>query len=100
MSRRLFQTLTVAAAALVLAACSGEPPPQFRNTDITGADYARTLAHWHSRFEAQWPAIKAQGFDERFRRMWRFYLAYCEAGFETGDIDVHHYVFAHAGEAG
>lgn len=65
-----------------------------------GRDYARTLAHWHARFEAQWPAIKAQGFDERFRRMWRFYLAYCEAGFETGDIDVHHYVFAHAGEAG
>ncbi|AMO38723.1 SAM-dependent methyltransferase [Thauera humireducens] len=65
-----------------------------------GRDYARTLAHWHTRFEAQWPAIKAQGFDERFRRMWRFYLAYCEAGFETGDIDVHHYVFAHAGEAG
>jgi len=65
-----------------------------------GRDYARTLAHWHCSFETQWPVIKAQGFDERFRRMWRFYLAYCEAGFETGDIDVHHYVFAHAGEAG
>ena len=65
-----------------------------------GRDYARTLAHWHCSFETQWPVIKAQGFDERFRRMWRFYLAYCEAGFETGDIDVHHYVFAHVGEAG
>ena len=60
-----------------------------------GKDYARTLAHWHERFEAQWPAVKAQGFDERFRRMWRFYLSYCEAGFVSGDIDVHHYVFAH-----
>ena len=60
-----------------------------------GRDYARTLAQWHERFEAQWPAVKAQGFDERFRRMWRFYLSYCEAGFETGDIDVHHFVFAH-----
>ncbi|HRA81314.1 MAG TPA: cyclopropane-fatty-acyl-phospholipid synthase family protein [Thauera sp.] len=60
-----------------------------------GRDYARTLAHWHRSFEAQWPAVKAQGFDERFRRMWRFYLSYCEAGFETGDIDVHHFVFAH-----
>ncbi len=65
-----------------------------------GRDYARMLAHWHCSFETQWPVIKAQGFDERFRRMWRFYLAYCEAGFETGDIDVHHYVFAHVGEAG
>lgn len=60
-----------------------------------GRDYARTLAQWHERFEAQWPAVKAQGFDERFRRMWRFYLSYCEAGFDTGDIDVHHFVFAH-----
>ncbi len=60
-----------------------------------GRDYARTLAHWHRSFEAQWPAVKEQGFDERFRRMWRFYLSYCEAGFETGDIDVHHFVFAH-----
>ena len=60
-----------------------------------GRDYARTLAHWHRSFEAQWPAVKAQGFDERFRRMWRFYLSYCEAGFVSGDIDVHHYVFAH-----
>ena len=64
-----------------------------------GRDYARTLAHWHRSFEAQWPAVKAQGFDERFRRMWRFYLSYCEAGFETDDIDVHHFVFAHLEQA-
>jgi cyclopropane-fatty-acyl-phospholipid synthase len=62
-----------------------------------GRDYARTLAHWHRSFEAQSAAVRAQGFPERFLRMWRFYLSYCEAGFETGDIDVHHYVFAHAG---
>ena len=62
-----------------------------------GRDYARTLALWHRRFEAQSAAVRAQGFPERFLRMWRFYLSYCEAGFETGDIDVHHYVFAHAG---
>jgi cyclopropane-fatty-acyl-phospholipid synthase len=63
-----------------------------------GRDYARTLAHWHRAFEAQSTAVRAQGFPERFLRMWRFYLSYCEAGFETGDIDVHHYVFAHAGQ--
>jgi len=64
-----------------------------------GRDYARTLAHWHRSFDAQAAAVRAQGFPERFLRMWRFYLAYCEAGFDTGDIDVHHYVFAHAGAA-
>ncbi|MBS0554543.1 MAG: class I SAM-dependent methyltransferase, partial [Proteobacteria bacterium] len=62
-----------------------------------GPDYARTLARWHERFDARMDAVRQLGFDERFLRMWRFYLAYCEAGFNTGDIDVHHYVFDHAG---
>ena len=53
-----------------------------------GAHYARTLAEWRRRFEAAWPELAPMGFDERFRRMWRFYLAYCEAGFRTGRIDV------------
>jgi cyclopropane-fatty-acyl-phospholipid synthase len=49
-----------------------------------GHDYARTLGEWSANFEQQWPAIEAQGFDERFRRLWRFYLAYCQAGFNSG----------------
>jgi cyclopropane-fatty-acyl-phospholipid synthase len=53
-----------------------------------GPHYARTLRMWRDRFDANWPAINAQGFDETFRRMWEFYLAYCEAGFRTGYIDV------------
>lgn len=61
-----------------------------------GADYARTLAHWHERFLAELPRVRALGYPERFVRMWRFYLAYCEAGFAEGDIDVHHYTFTHA----
>jgi cyclopropane-fatty-acyl-phospholipid synthase len=51
-----------------------------------GADYARTLADWHWRFEQAWPEIAALGFDERFHRLWRFYLAYCEAGFRGGRV--------------
>jgi len=51
-----------------------------------GADYARTLVHWHERFERSWPAVAMLGFDERFRRLWRYYLAYCEAGFRCGRI--------------
>ncbi|MEQ8497396.1 MAG: cyclopropane-fatty-acyl-phospholipid synthase family protein, partial [Gammaproteobacteria bacterium] len=51
-------------------------------------DYARTLAHWRDRFDASWPAISALGFDARFRRLWHFYLAYCEAGFRSDATDV------------
>jgi len=51
-----------------------------------GADYARTLVDWHWRFERAWPEIAALGFDERFHRLWRYYLAYCEAGFRSGRI--------------
>ncbi|MFN0192823.1 MAG: class I SAM-dependent methyltransferase, partial [Aestuariivirga sp.] len=40
------------------------------------------------RFEAAWPEVSKLGFDERFRRMWRLYLAYCEAGFAEKIIDV------------
>ncbi len=52
------------------------------------ASYARTLAEWAQRFEAAWPRISELGFDARFRRMWEYYLAYCQAGFRTGAIDV------------
>ena len=60
-----------------------------------GADYARTLAEWRRAFEANWPQIAALGFDERFRRLWRLYLGYCEAGFLAGSIDVVHFELAH-----
>lgn len=53
-----------------------------------GKDYARTLAEWRHSFLAQWPRIQTQGFDERFRRMWLYYLTYCEGGFTEGSIDV------------
>lgn len=53
-----------------------------------GTDYARTLRLWRERFTENWPQIHAAGFDEIFRRMWEFYLAYCEAGFATGYLDV------------
>jgi cyclopropane-fatty-acyl-phospholipid synthase len=55
-----------------------------------GLDYARTLGLWREAFEAAWPDILAAdtGFDERFRRLWLYYLGYCKAGFEHGSIDV------------
>ena len=61
---------------------------------IFGLDYARTLACWRDRFRAAWPTIEPLGFDERFRRIWEYYLAYCEAGFRSGNIDVRQVVFS------
>ena len=57
-----------------------------------GRSYARTLAEWRTRFLAHWPQIERLGFDERFRRLWTFYLSYCEAGFLEDAIDVGLYV--------
>lgn len=57
-----------------------------------GLGYARTLAEWRMRFHRAWPQIETLGFDEKFRRLWDYYLCYCEAGFRTGAIDVGLYV--------
>lgn len=53
-----------------------------------GECYADTLNQWLHRFDAVWDQVRAQGFDERFRKLWRFYLAYCEAGMRTGRTNV------------
>jgi cyclopropane-fatty-acyl-phospholipid synthase len=56
-----------------------------------GADYARTLAAWRERFTAARAEVRALGFDERFIRLWEFYLCYCEAAFSHGNTDVVQY---------
>ncbi len=53
-----------------------------------GRDYAETLRRWRQAFDHNLDAVRAQGFDERFVRIWTFYLAYCEAAFDTGNTDV------------
>ena len=62
--------------ALVAAACTHD--------DEIGQHYATHAAEWRERFVAQHERGAALGFDHEFRRMWEFYLAYCEAGFATG----------------
>ncbi|WP_323761990.1 cyclopropane-fatty-acyl-phospholipid synthase family protein [Maricaulis sp.] len=62
-------------------------------TTLFGSGYAQTLARWHRAYRASWPDIQASGFDAKFDRIWRFYLAYCEAGFRTGRIDVGQFVY-------
>jgi cyclopropane-fatty-acyl-phospholipid synthase len=60
------------------------------SSDGFGGDYARTLRLWGERFRENWPDIQPLGFDDRFRRMWDYYLRYCEVGFSLGKIDVVH----------
>ncbi|WP_433200879.1 class I SAM-dependent methyltransferase [Dactylosporangium sp. CS-047395] len=57
-----------------------------------GRHYEATLRLWRERFTARAGELSALGFDDTFRRTWDFYLAYCEAGFRTGYLDVHHLI--------
>jgi cyclopropane-fatty-acyl-phospholipid synthase len=61
---------------------------QWRGITRFGQDYADTLATWGERFQQAWPEVRGLGFDERFRRLWQFYLSYCEAGFRTERTNV------------
>jgi cyclopropane-fatty-acyl-phospholipid synthase len=62
-----------------------------------GGDYALTVARWRERFRAAWPRVAGLGFDERFRRLWEYYLHYCEAGFLARTIDVRQIVLRKPG---
>ena len=53
-----------------------------------GESYSQTLRRWHDVFNARWGEVSLLGFDDRFRRMWNFYLTSCAAGFHAGSIDV------------
>jgi cyclopropane-fatty-acyl-phospholipid synthase len=77
------------------AAEAGRAGLQLTDSFAFGRDYARTLREWAIAVEQRWPEIAAQGFDERFHRLWRFYLAYCEAGFDSGCTDVMQFELRH-----
>ncbi len=77
-------------------------PDQFRRQAVAagllvqdefffGADYAETLRRWRDAFLQRKADIALQGFDQRFMRIWEFYLSYCEAAFESGDINLVQY---------
>jgi cyclopropane-fatty-acyl-phospholipid synthase len=62
-----------------------------------GDSYATTLRRWRDEFDASVDVVEELGFDRTFRRMWDFYLAYSEAGFLSGYIDVAQFVLAKVG---
>jgi cyclopropane-fatty-acyl-phospholipid synthase len=65
-----------------------------RSAGTFGDSYAQTLCEWRQRFLSSWPNIEAMGFPVRFRRLWEYYLCYCEAGFRAKTIDVSLYVLS------
>jgi cyclopropane-fatty-acyl-phospholipid synthase len=80
----------------ILAEQAGRAGLRILSSETFGPGYADTLAEWRRRFDAAWPEIAALGFDAGFRRLWDYYLSYCEAGFRTGTIDVGLYVLEDA----
>lgn len=73
----------------------GQAGLKLTEKELFGQSYALTLAEWRQRFHARWQTISLLGFDERFRRMWEYYLCYCEAGFAEGTINVGLYTIEH-----
>ena len=59
-----------------------------KSYDSYADHYSNTLAIWRNEFNKKWDLIKEQGFDSTFKRMWEFYLSYCEAGFKSKNIDL------------
>jgi cyclopropane-fatty-acyl-phospholipid synthase len=65
----------------------------FLRERVFAQDYARTLAEWRDRFWASWEKLRPLGFDDRFKKLWEFYLHYCEAGFRAEFIDVRQVIY-------
>ena len=59
-----------------------------KSYDSYADHYSNTLFMWKNEFNKKWDLIKKQGFDLTFKRMWEFYLSYCEAGFKSKNIDL------------
>ena len=98
--RCIFPGSFIPSIAAMLAAKTRGSDLALVHLEDFGPSYARTLHDWRRRFLANREAIRAQGFDERFLRMWEFYLAYCEGGFLERSIGVAHLLLAKPGYRG
>lgn len=79
--RHIFPGTSIPSLSVLTSAAAGTDLRLVHLEDFT-PHYAETLRRWRARFEERWPEARRMGFDERFRRLWRFYFCYCEAGFE------------------
>ncbi len=72
----------------IINKCVSENGLAIKSYDSYADHYSDTLAIWRNEFNKKWDLIKKQGFDLTFKRMWEFYLSYCEAGFKSKNIDL------------
>ena len=98
--RYIFPGSFIPSIAAMLAAKTRSTDLALVHLEDFGPSYARTLHSWRARFIAHRDAIRGKGFDERFLRMWEFYLAYCEGGFLERSIGVAHLLLAKPGYRG
>ena len=95
--RHVFPGSFIPSIAVMLEAKTRSSDLALTHLEDFGSSYARTLHAWRQRFMARLPEVRAQGFDERFIRMWEFYLAYCEGGFLERSIGVAQLLMAKPG---
>ena len=95
--RHVFPGSFIPSIAVMLDAKTRSSDLALTHLEDFGSSYARTLHAWRKRFMAKLPEVRAQGFDERFIRMWEFYLAYCEGGFLERSIGVAQLLMAKPG---
>jgi cyclopropane-fatty-acyl-phospholipid synthase len=98
--RHIFPGSFIPSIAALLAAKTRSTDLALVHLEDFGPSYASTLHAWRQRFLARREDVRAQGFDERFLRMWEFYLAYCEGGFLERSIGVAHLLLAKPGYRG
>jgi len=98
--RHVFPGSFIPSIAAMLAAKARSTDLALVHLEDFGPSYARTLHAWRERFMKRRDDARAQGFDERFLRMWEFYLAYCEGGFLERSIGVAHLLLAKPGYRG
>lgn len=95
--RHVFPGSFIPSIAALLAAKTRSSDLALTQLDDFGASYALTLEAWRQRFMARLSDVRAQGYDERFIRMWEFYLCYCEGGFRERSIGVAQLLLAKPG---
>jgi cyclopropane-fatty-acyl-phospholipid synthase len=89
--RHIFPGSFIPSISVMLGALARSSDLKLFQLEDIGPSYALTLAAWRERFHRHLPEVRAQGYDERFVRMWDFYLAYCEGGFRersTGSVQM------------
>ncbi len=98
--RHIFPGSFIPSIAAMLTAKTRSSDLALLHLEDFGPSYAHTLHAWRERFLSNRDAVRAQGFDERFLRMWEFYMAYCEGGFLERSIGVAHLLLAKPGYRG